>query len=290
MIAIRTLHFPSSVALVRGLRGLRDQGIHCRGLLFLALNERGEAHLAIAEDLSDGAKVKIGQKLALKPPFSGRVFYFDAVHPVGRQTAIVNGDRRIGKLATLVDATALVASYAQEMDGQSVFFGCTPHQPGSWWVQGTTAIPLHERGFVECIPMEAGVVARRTLDDSLYFLPADGTVAGDAHYWQAVYKSPLGNILMLERRTHTGRLVLSCQRGLVEVDLRGLPRVREDASVELPGGYAVLGRITDGAFAVSRGIAQDWGFDELGPATLLGSRGGNLKKLAKLLSKHPQLL
>lgn len=269
---------------------MRGQGIHGRGLLFLALNERGEAHLAVAEDLSDGAKIKIGQKLALKPPFSGRVFYFDAVHPVGRRSAIVNGDRRIGKLATLVDATALVASYAEEMDGQSVFFGCTPHQPGSWWVQGTSAIALHERGFVECVPMEAGVVARRILDNALYFLPADSTVAGDIREWQKIYSSPMGNILMVERRPKDGRLVLSCQRGLVEVDLRNLPKVREETAVDLAGGYAVLGRITDGAFAVSRGNAEDWGFDELGPATLLGSRGGNLKKLAKLLSKHPQLL
>lgn len=256
----------------------------------MALNERGEAHLAVAEDLNDGAKIKIGQKLALSPPFSGRVFYFDAVHPVGHRSAIVNGDRRIGKLATLADATALIASYAEEMDGQSVFFGCTPHQPGSWWVQGTNVVPLHERGFVDCVPLEAGVVARKTLDNVLYFLPADSAVSGDVRQWKPVYASSLGNILMLERRVRAGRIVLSCQRGLVEVDLRALPNVREETAVELQGGYAILGRITDGAFAVSRGIAEDWGFDELGPAALLGSRGGNLKKLAKLLSKHPQLL
>ena len=290
MIAVKTLYFPSSVALIRGLRELRAQGVRGRGLLFLGLNERGEAHLAVAQDLSDGAKVKVGQKLALRPPFSGRVFYVDALHPVGRRAAIVNGDRRIGKVANLVDSTSLLSAYIEEMDGVSVFFGCTPHQPGSWWVQENRAIPLHEQGFVEIVPLERGLIARRTMDSSLFFLPADSAVMGDVKDWQRVFTSDFGNILMVERRAKGGRLVLSCQRGLVEVDLNNLPQVKAVHTIELGGGYAVLGRITDGAFAVSRGVARDWGFDELGPATLLGSRGGTLKDLGKLLSKHPQLL
>lgn len=285
---MRELHFPSSVALVRGLRTLRAQGVHGRDLLFLALNERGEAHLAVSEPAA--GKLKVGQKLTIEAPFAGRVFYFDAVHPLGKRTAVVNGDRRIGQLANLVDAAALVSGYIDDMDASSVFFGSTPHQPGSWWVQDTQAIALHQRGFVEIVPLPAGLVARRTVDSGLFFLPADSAIAGDVKQWQRVFDSALGNVLMVERRPKGGCLVLSCQRGLIEVDLSNLPKVKTVHTIELPGGYAVLGRITEGGFAVSRGTARDWGFDDLGPASLLGSRNENLKTLAKLLTKHPELL
>jgi hypothetical protein len=288
VIECKTLHYSSSVALVRGLRELKQQGVRGRGLLFLALNERGEALLAIAQDLSDGAKIKVGQKLTLDPPFHGRVFYFDAVHPVGHRAAIVNGDRRIGNVANLVDAAALVSGYVEDMDGESVFFGCTPHQPGSWLIQDTQATALHEGGFVEILPLSSGLVARRTMDDGLYHLPADSVQNGG--HWLRVFESPLGNILLLERRTKRGRLVLSCRRGLIEVDLNALPRVKQVAAIELAGGFAVLGRITDGGFAVSRGLAKEWGFDELGPATILGTRNTTLKSLGRLLSKHPDLI
>lgn len=286
MFEMETLRFASSLALVRGLRQLRHRGIRGRSLLFLALSERGEAHLAI-DGGGEGkrAPLKVGEKLTLDPPFAGRVFYFDAVHPLGHRTAIVNGDRRIGYLANLVDAAELVSGYVEEMDEESVFFGCTPHQPGSWWVNDTEAIPLHARGFVDIVPVKAGFLARRTVDAGLYFLPAASAIAGDVKEWRRVFDSPLGNILLVERRAKRGRLVLSCQRGLTEVDISGLPRVLAVGTIAVGGGHAVLGRITEGGFAVSRGIARDWGFDDLGPASLVGSRGDDLKALGKLLAR-----
>lgn len=292
MVEIRTLRFASSVALVRGLRRLRAEGVRGRSLLFLALSERGEAFLAIEGAAHDGKppKLKVGQKLTLDPPFAGRMFYFDAVHPLGQRTAIVNGDRRIGQLANLVDAAALVSGYVDDMDGESVFFGCTPHQPGSWWIHETEAIPLHARGFVEIVPVEAGLLARRTVDAGIYFLPSDAAIAGDVGQWQRVFDSTLGNVLMLERRPRGGKLVLSCQRGLIEIGLGDLPLIKDVTTLPLVGGYAVLGRITDGGFAVSRGTALDWGFDALAPASLIGSRGDNLKALGKLIAKRPDLL
>ena len=80
-----------------------------------------------------------------------------------------------------------------------------------------------------------------------------GAVAGGVEQWQRVYTSPLGNVLMLERRLLYDQLVLSCQGGLVEVDLYDLPKVSESGRFTLPGGFAVVGRITNGAFAVARG-------------------------------------
>lgn len=283
-VEMRLVTFPSSFSLIRGLKRLREEDVHGRRLLFLALSERGEAHLAIDDD-PHSPRLKVGQKLVLEPPFSGRVFYCDSIHPIARRTAIVNGDRRLGKTAAFVDATALISGYVDEMDGVSVFFGSTPHQPGSWWIQEEEIIPLHERGFVEILPIDAGLLARRTVDNGLYFLPENSAIAGDIRQWQKVYESDLGNILMVERRPKQGSLVLSCQKGLIEVDIRSIPKVKALHHITLEDDYAVLGRISGGAFTVAKGVAKDWGFDELEPAMLLGARGGNFKALAKLLAK-----
>jgi hypothetical protein len=101
--------------------------------------------------------------------------------------------------------------------------------------------------------------------------------------WQRVYTSPLGNVLMLERRLLYDQLVLSCQEGLVEVDVYDLPSVSEAGRFSLSGGFAVVGRITGGAFAVARGQPMDWGFEGLSPATLVGSQGCSFMELKGLL-------
>ena len=87
-----------------------------------------------------------------------------------------------------------------------------------------------------------------------------------------MYASPLGNLLMVERRVSLDRLVLSCERGLVELEVGELPSVRERARVPLRGGYGVVGRVQDKAFAVTRGKPEPWGLDELGPAERLEMR------------------
>jgi hypothetical protein len=257
-----------------------------RGLLFLALDERGDAHLAVAEQTTDVASLKIGNKLSLPWPFPGRIFYIDAVHPVGSDAAVVNGDRRIGNVSTFVDVAALVSGFVRQADAQSVFFGCTPHQPGSWWVEGEHATPLHDRGLVDIVPVPAGLLARRTVDDGLYFLALRASTASRLGEWQRVFDAPFGNVLMLERRALGGRLVLSCQGGLVEVDIGRLPEVRETGRIASTAGYAVVGRITNGAFAVTSGAPRDWGLDELRPATLVGSRGCSFTELGKLLDEE----
>jgi hypothetical protein len=283
MIPNRTLYYTSALAMIQGLKQLFKEGLRPRDVLFLAMDSHGDAHLCVPERLKDVERIKVGDKLALPEPFEGRLFYLDAVHPVGGEVAVINGDRRIGGLSSMVDVAALVSWFIKTARAESIFFGCTPHQPGSWWVREERAVPLHERGFVEIVPAHQGLLARRIMDDGLYFLPQEEAVAGSFDGWQRVFSSPLGNVLMLERRLLYDQLVLSCQDGLVEVDVYDLPRVSEAGRFTLHGGFAVVGRISGGAFAVTRGQPMDWGFEGLGPAVLVGSEGCSFMELKHLL-------
>lgn len=273
--------------MIQGLKKLFAEGLRPRGIMFAALDPAGDMHLVIPERLRDVSQIKVGNKLSLESPLEGRVFFLDGVHPIGGDAAVINGDRRLGSLSSMVDVVALVSWFVKEAGDASVFFGCTPHQPGSWWVRGEDSIALHERGFVEIVPAEQGLLARRTMDNGLYFLPSAQAIAGQVDHWQKVYESPLGNVLMLERRLLFDQLVLSCQEGLVEVDVYDLPNVNESGRFTLQGGgHAVVGRISGGAFAVARGKPMDWGFEALGPATLVGSEGCSFMELRNLLVTH----
>jgi Zn-dependent protease len=71
----------------------------------------------------------------------------------------------------------------------------------------------------------------------------------------------------------------------VEVDVYDLPRVSETGRFSLKGGFAVIGRISGGAFAVARGQPMDWGFENLRPAVLVGSEGCSFMELRELLRR-----
>lgn len=284
-ITTKVEHYHSTLSLVRAVRHM-DGGP--RALLFIALDEQGHIHLARAERPEDVAQLKVGQKLSLPWTFAGRFFYFDAIHPLGQTQSIVNGDRRIGTLATLVDVAALVSALVEKSGDSSVFFGCTPHQPGSWWVDDERHIALHDRGIVDIVPVKkAGnaIIGRRTVDNGLFYLSREDAVERRFERWQRVYSSPLGNILMLERRVaHDGRLVVSCEGGLIELDIGDVPRVREIDRLPSTHGYAVVGRVTGGGFTVARGIPRDWGLERIGPATIIGAAGEQLSELRELVT------
>lgn len=279
MVGTRNLYYSSALAMIQGLKQLFTEGLRPRDVMFVAFDAHGDVHLTVPERLRDVKKLKVGEKLALPPPQEGRYYYLDAVHPVGGDAVVINGDRRIGSLSSMVDVAALVSWFVKTAGDKSIFFGCTPHQPGSWWVKEERSVPLHERGFVELVPAHQGLLARRIMDDGLYFLPTEAAVTGGVEQWQRVYSSPLGNVLMLERRLLYDQMVLSCQDGLVEVDVYDLPAVSETGRFTLKGGFAVVGRITGGAFAVARGTPMDWGFEGLSPAVLVGSQGCSFMEL-----------
>jgi hypothetical protein len=283
MFPTKELFYGSAIAMIHGLKEEFKAGLRPRDVVFCALDPRGDVHICVPKRMRDVKGLKVGEKLGLPPTLEGRRYHLDAVHPVGGDAVVINGDRRIGNISSLVDVAALVSWFVKEAEDKSIFFGCTPHQPGSWWVSGEQAIALHTKGFVEIVVAEQGLLARRIMDDGLFFLPKEAAVQGGVEQWQRVYTSPLGNVLMLERRLLYDQLVLSCQGGLVEVDLYDLPKISEAGRFTLPGGFAVVGRITNGAFAVARGTPMDWGFEDLEPAQLVGSVGCSFMELREQL-------
>jgi hypothetical protein len=270
---------------LRGLKDLRGKGLTPRGLLFLALSPDGAIHLGIPDDAEMITSIKVGEKLSLSWPVEGRFFHFDAIHRLPGDFVLWNGDRRLKDPGDAAQVATLVASFLKGGSARNVLFGCTPHQSGSWLAQGKDAVALHEAGYVEVVPVPQGLFARRVMDHRLFFhsfaqLAATGRLDG----WGPVFDSPLGNILLLERRVMNDRLVLSCERGLCEVDVSAVPHVTETARATTNGSMAVVGRVDGGAFAVTSGKAQPWGLDELRPALLIGGAGGTLADLGQALA------
>ncbi len=124
--------------------------------------------------------------------------------------------------------------------------------------------------------------------------------------WLPVFQSPLGNILLVERRVVDNRLTLSCERGLVEVEVSDLPTVRErarlpfvlpafdedaiesledDLTEQLTVCPAVLGRLGGEAFVLTRGVPQPWGLRDLAPAELWTAPSGELREIESWLTQ-----
>jgi hypothetical protein len=287
MIAVRTLRYPNVPTMLRGVTELRRAGVTPRGLLFLAVDDAGATHLGVPANVDEVEKIKVGHKLSLAwEETAARLYYFDSVHRLGDKLVLFNGDRRLGNCATAVEVAVVISMFLKASSAKNVFFGCKPHQPGSWLARNEDdSTALHQHGYVEVVPAPQGLIARRTLDEHLFFLPA----ADDGSFpfldsWLEIYSSPLGNILMLERRIVGNRLVLTCERGLVEVNVSALPLVRELRRVELRGGFGVVGRVDGGSFAVTAGKVEPWGLDEIKPALLIGAEGTTLSELAAALS------
>src|SRR3954451_23563618 len=96
MFATRVYHYRDPAAVILGLKELRKQGLTPRGLLFVALDPRGETNICVPEDLDAVASIRVGDKLSLVSPFEGRFFHFDAVHRLPGDSVLWNGDRRLG--------------------------------------------------------------------------------------------------------------------------------------------------------------------------------------------------
>jgi hypothetical protein len=282
----RTEHFKEPLAYLYGLGQLRRQGLTPRGLLFLALDPQGGVHLGVPEDLDEVTRIRVGEKMALAWPHEGRYYHFDSVHRLRDNFYVYNGDRRLAHAGSAREVAGLTADFLKASSARNVFFSCTPHQPGSWLVGGTDTVALHEAGYCEVVPVAHGLLARRAVDDRLWLHTFAALVErGRLDQWQPVYTAPLGNVLMLERRIIGDRLVLSCERGLVEVDVAGLPSVREVARVPMQIGFGVVGRVEGAAFAVTQGKPEPWGLDEIRPAVLIGAEGGTLAALGKALAE-----
>jgi hypothetical protein len=287
MIPARVHRFRDPTAVVLGLEELGQRGLTPRGLLFIALDPRGETHIAVPDDAAVVTRIRVGDKLTLKPPWEGRYFHFDAIHRLPGGTVLWNGDRRLADAGSAGAVACAVAVWLKGLSARSVFLGCTPHQAGSWWTTGERApvIDLHATGFDSAVVTASGLLARRAGEPSLYFLPLSAVRRGELRTgWTEVYRSDLGNIVLLERRILNYSLVLTCERGLVEVDVSTLPDpVRETARVETTNGIAVVGRFDGGAFVVTRGTIEPWGITDPLPAVLVGSANQSLAELGDTL-------
>lgn len=289
----RVLRYRDPQALADGLRELRRTGLTPRGLLFLALNPRGETYLAIPEDVDAIASVRVGEKLSLVPPWVGQFFHFDAVHRLPGDAVLWNGDRRLAESPQALAVAREIALWCKGASARNVFLGCASHVPGSWWTPpvgaasaGAIAEALHDDGFVDCVVTSTGILARRIGDANLFHcsfaqLAKNGGFTGG---WAEVFRSELGAILLVERRVLQYRLVLTCERGLLEIDVSHLPDlVIETARVPMQPGFGVVGRIDGGAFAVTTGTVDAIGLTNLSPAMLVGAPDQSLVELPKTL-------
>ena len=288
MLATRVLHYRDPASVVLGLKQLRRQGLTPRGLLFVALDPRGETSIAIPEDVDAVADIRVGDKLSLVPPWQGRYFHFDAIHRLPGDSVLWNGDRRLADTGSAPEVACAISEWLKGASAKNVFLGCAPHVPGSWWSPDHRSVvtDLHSLGYLDCVVTTTGVLARKIDDGRLFHLAfselrAHGT---PTQGWQEVFRSDLGNILLVERRVLQYRLVLTCEKGLVEIDVSHLPDVViETARVPMQSGFGVVGRIDGGAFAVTAGTIEPWGLTNMSPAMLVGSPTESLLDLPKTL-------
>ena len=292
MFATKVYHYRDPAAVILGLKELRKQGLTPRGLLFIALDPRGETYIAIPEDLDAIPTIKVGDKLSLVSPFEGRYFHFDAVHRIPGDSVLWNGDRRLGDTGSAPEVAVAIAEWLKGSSAKNVFLGCTPHMPGSYWTMDhlSTVTDLHTMGYVDCVVTASGVLARKIDSPCLYHLEFQqlATHGSPTEGWTEVFKSEMGNVLLVERRVLQYRLVLTCERGLVEIDVSHLPDlVIETARVPMRSGFGVVGRIDGGAFAVTAGTIEPWGLTNMSPAMLVGSPTESLLDLPKTLRAMP---
>jgi hypothetical protein len=292
MFATRVYHYRDPAAVILGLKELRKQGLTPRGLLFVALDPRGETFIAVPEDLDAVASIRVGDKLSLVPPWEGRYFHFDAVHRLPGDTVLWNGDRRLGDTGSAPEVACAISAWLKGSSARNVFLGCTPHVPGSWWtVDHVSAVTdLHSMGFLDCVVTNTGILARKIDDPRMFHLDFQalaqhGTPTAG---WTEAFRSEMGNVLLVERRVLQYRLVLTCERGLIEIDVSHLPDlVIETARVPIRSGFGVVGRIDGGAFAVTAGTIEPWGLTNMSPAMLVGSPTESLLDLPKTLRAMP---
>jgi hypothetical protein len=288
MIPARVHRYRDPTAVVMGLEELGLRGLTPRGVLFIALDPRGETHIAVPDDATSVTRIRVGDKLTLKPPWEGRYFHFDSIHRLPGGSILWNGDRRLTETGCAAAVACAVGVWLKGLSAPNVFLGCTPHQSGSWWTPSERAhtIDLHASGFDSAVLVATGVLARRAGEPNLYYLPRASIQRGDLRSgWTPIYRSQHGNVLMVERRVVNDSLVLTCERGLVELDVANLPdRARELAVVRVDPGLGVVGRTDAGAFAVTRGRVEPWGLADVMPAVLVAAPNQQLSALPAALA------
>ncbi|MCP4449169.1 MAG: hypothetical protein GY811_28130 [Myxococcales bacterium] len=284
MIPAKVFHFREPAAAIIGFQEFSKRGITPRSILFISLDTRGECHVAIPQASAEVGQIRVGDKMSCETPWEGRYYHFDAIHRLPGDTVLWNGDRRLDDTGSATEIAYGVSRWLKQQGTKNMFLGCTPHQPGSWWIsdERSPVSDLHASGLVDAVVTTSGLLARRIGEPGLFYLDfASLRSHGIRDNWTKIYTSDLGNILMLERRVINYSLVLSCERGLVELDISGLPEsiTEKQRTTSESSGLGVVGRIDGGAFAVCRGDVEPWGLARITPAQLVGSSNQRLSEL-----------
>src|SRR6185503_15199955 len=134
-----TYRYRDPMAASLGLTQLRLKGLTTRGVLFVALDPRGEMHIAVPENLATVTRIKVGDKLSLEPPWPAgeRLYHYDAVHRLPGHGILWNGDRRLAQPGSGPETALALAEWLKGGGARDMFLGCTPHLPGSWWMPST---------------------------------------------------------------------------------------------------------------------------------------------------------
>ena len=294
MFATRVYHYRDPAAVILGLKELRKQGLTPRGLLFVALDPRGETYIAVPEDLDAVANIRVGDKLSLVAAVGGPLLPLRRGPPAARRQRAVErrSPARRHRLARPRSRVA-ISEWLKGSSAKNVFLGCTPHVPGSWWT-----VDHLSRGRSSCTRWASSTASSRrpassrarstTRACSTSSSSAARSTAARPTAGSEVFTREMGNILLVERRVLQYRLVLTCERGLIEIDVSHLPDlVIETARVPMRSGFGVVGRIDGGAFAVTAGTIEPWGLTNMSPAMLVGSPTESLLDLPKTLRAMP---
>ena len=294
MFATRVYHYRDPAAVILGLKELRKQGLTPRGLLFVALDPRGETYIAVPEDLDAVANIRVGDKLSLVAAVGGPLLPLRrGPSPARRHACCGTAIAGSATPAARPRSRARSASGSRAARRRTCSSAARAHVPGSWWTLDhlSAVVELHSLGFLDCVVTDdrhPRAQDRRRRSSTTSSSSRCASTARPTEGWTEVFTSEMGNILLVERRVLQYRLVLTCERGLVEIDVSHLPDlVIETARVPMRSGFGVVGRIDGGAFAVTAGTIEPWGLTNMTPAMLVGSPTESLLDLPKTLRAMP---
>ena len=173
MFATRVYHYRDPAAVILGLKELRKQGLTPRGLLFVALDPRGETYIAVPEDLDAVANIRVGDKLSLVPPFEGRYFHFDAVHRLPGDTRAVERRpparrHRLGARGRGRDQRVAQGQLGEERVPR--LHAARARARTGRIDHLSPVIDLHALGFLDCVVTTTGILARKIDDNRLFHL------------------------------------------------------------------------------------------------------------------------
>ena len=147
-------------------------------------------------------------------------------------------------------------------------------------IEGSPSLRLPQAPDTQSLePVRDALARAGVIPPAVARILGDAVVAARLRDLLAFLGTRTGAAFRLEVRTE------SAPGSRVQVDVSLFPWVMECARAEVDPGFAVVGRLEGGGFAVSYGEPAPWGIDNLGPAELVGAESGSLGALAEALRR-----